>query len=148
MGFLGGPTDRAGDSFNVFVRPLPKLCISDVHLHVREKHECAHHYLSTVTTTAVTALCSFLLSQCCTHQGLTAVGFLLCNVAAVTVTVLSRPLLSHYTTPLSQYCHYFQCQTSGNWHHHDISVEIATTVPLLWDSSCVEGTPWDICKHI
>ena len=39
MGFFGGPTDRAGDSFNFFMRPLSKLCISDVHLHVREKHD-------------------------------------------------------------------------------------------------------------
>ena len=38
MGFFGGPTDRAGDSFNFFVRPLSKLCVSDVHLRVREKH--------------------------------------------------------------------------------------------------------------
>ena len=38
MGFFGGPTDRAGDSFNCFVRPLSKLCASDVHLRVREKH--------------------------------------------------------------------------------------------------------------
>ena len=38
MGFFGGPTDRVGDSFNFFVRPLSKLCVSDAHLHVREKH--------------------------------------------------------------------------------------------------------------
>ena len=30
MGFLGGPTDRVGDSLN--------LCVSDAHLRVREKH--------------------------------------------------------------------------------------------------------------
>ena len=36
MGFLGGPTDRAGDSFNFFVHPLSKLCISDVHLYIRK----------------------------------------------------------------------------------------------------------------
>ena len=39
MGFFGGPTDRVGDSFNIFVRPLSKLCVSDVHLRVREKHD-------------------------------------------------------------------------------------------------------------
>ena len=38
MGFFGGPTDRVGDSFNLFVRPLSKLCVSGTHLHVREKH--------------------------------------------------------------------------------------------------------------
>ena len=38
MGFLGGPTDRVGESFNFFVRPLSKLRIYDTHLHVREKH--------------------------------------------------------------------------------------------------------------
>ena len=39
MGFFGRPTDRVGDSFNFFVRPLSKLCIPNVHLHIREKHE-------------------------------------------------------------------------------------------------------------
>ena len=39
MGFWGGPTDRVGDSFNIFVRPLSKLCVSDAHLRVREKHD-------------------------------------------------------------------------------------------------------------
>ena len=38
MGFLGGLTDRVGDLFKFFVRPLSKLCVSDVHLHIREKH--------------------------------------------------------------------------------------------------------------
>ena len=38
MDFFGGPTDRVGDSFNFFVRPLSKLCVSDAHLRVREKH--------------------------------------------------------------------------------------------------------------
>ena len=38
MGFFGGPTDRVGDSFNFCVHPLSKLCVSDAHLHVREKH--------------------------------------------------------------------------------------------------------------
>ena len=38
MGFFGGPTDRVGDLFNFFVHPLSKLHVSDVHLHVREKH--------------------------------------------------------------------------------------------------------------
>ena len=41
MGFLGGPTDRVGDSFNLFMRPLSKLCVSDVHLCVKEKHASA-----------------------------------------------------------------------------------------------------------
>ena len=35
--FLGGPTDRVGNSFHIFVCPLSKLCASDMHLHVREK---------------------------------------------------------------------------------------------------------------
>ena len=39
MGFFGGPTDRVKDSFNFYVHPLSKLCNSDVHLHVREKHD-------------------------------------------------------------------------------------------------------------
>ena len=39
MAFLGSPTDRVGDSFNFFVRPLSKLCVSDAHLRLREKHE-------------------------------------------------------------------------------------------------------------
>ena len=39
-GFLGGPTDRVGDSFNFFVCPLSKLCVSDAHLRIREKHHC------------------------------------------------------------------------------------------------------------
>ena len=38
MGFFGGPTDRVGDSFNFFVHPLSKLCVSDTHFCVREKH--------------------------------------------------------------------------------------------------------------
>ena len=38
MCFFGGPTDRIGNSFNFFVRPLSKLCVSDAHLRVREKH--------------------------------------------------------------------------------------------------------------
>ena len=38
MGFFGGPTDRVGDAFNFFVRPLSKLCVSDARLRVREKH--------------------------------------------------------------------------------------------------------------
>ena len=38
MGFFGGPTDRVGDSFDFFVRPLSKLCVSDARLRVREKH--------------------------------------------------------------------------------------------------------------
>ena len=38
MGFFEGPTDRAGDLFNFFVHPLSKLCISDTHLRIREKH--------------------------------------------------------------------------------------------------------------
>ena len=46
MGFLGGPTDRVGASFNFFVRPLSKLCISDVHLRVREKHVLYSHQLT------------------------------------------------------------------------------------------------------
>ena len=33
---IGGPTDRVGDSF--FVHSLSKLCVSDMHLCVREKH--------------------------------------------------------------------------------------------------------------
>ena len=36
--FLGGPTDRVGNSFNFFVRPLSKLRVSDAHLRLREKH--------------------------------------------------------------------------------------------------------------
>ena len=39
MGFWGGPTDRVGDSFNFFVYPLSKLCVSDAQLRVREKHD-------------------------------------------------------------------------------------------------------------
>ena len=39
MGFLGSPTDRVGDSFNFFVRPLSKLCVSDAHLRIRENHD-------------------------------------------------------------------------------------------------------------
>ena len=35
MGFLGGPTDRVGDSFNFLVHPLPKLCVS-----VRKGNAC------------------------------------------------------------------------------------------------------------
>ena len=42
MGFLGGPTDRVGDSCNFFVHPLSKLCASDMHLCVREKHALKH----------------------------------------------------------------------------------------------------------
>ena len=38
-GLFGGPTDRVGDSFNFFVRPLSKLCVSDAHLCIREKHD-------------------------------------------------------------------------------------------------------------
>ena len=41
IGFFGGPTDRVKDSFNFFVHPLSKLCVSDVHLRVREKHACS-----------------------------------------------------------------------------------------------------------
>ena len=41
MGFFGGPTDRVGDSFDFFARPLSKLCVSDAHLRVREKHGCS-----------------------------------------------------------------------------------------------------------
>ena len=37
-GLFGGPTDRVGDSFNIFMHPLSKLCVSDALLHVREKH--------------------------------------------------------------------------------------------------------------
>ena len=33
---FGGPTDRVGDSFNFFLRPLSK------HLHIREKHATDH----------------------------------------------------------------------------------------------------------
>ena len=40
--FFGGPTDRVGDSFNIFVHPLSKLCISDTHLRIREKHGFIH----------------------------------------------------------------------------------------------------------
>ena len=42
MGFWGGPTDRVGDLFNFFVRPLSKLCVSDAHLCIREEHD---HFL-------------------------------------------------------------------------------------------------------
>ena len=35
MGFFGGPTDRAGDSFNFFACPLSKRCVSDAHLRER-----------------------------------------------------------------------------------------------------------------
>ena len=42
MGFLGDSTDRVGDSFNSFVHPLSKLCVSDTHLHIREKHGFIH----------------------------------------------------------------------------------------------------------
>ena len=38
MGVFGGATDRVGDSFNFFVHSLSKLCVSDAHLRVREKH--------------------------------------------------------------------------------------------------------------
>ena len=38
MGVFGGLTDRVGDLFNFFVRPLSKLCVSDAHFRVREKH--------------------------------------------------------------------------------------------------------------
>ena len=44
MDIFGGPTDRVGDSFNFFVRPFLKLCVSDAHLRVREKHaNCNFH---------------------------------------------------------------------------------------------------------
>ena len=46
MGFFGGPTDRVGDSFKFFVHPLSKLCVSDTHLSVREKHECSPENMS------------------------------------------------------------------------------------------------------
>ena len=46
MGFFESPTDRFGDSFNFFVRPLSKLFVSDAHLHVREKHEKGYTSLS------------------------------------------------------------------------------------------------------
>ena len=48
MGFLGGPTDRVGDAFNFFVRPLSKLCVSNAHLRVREKHALYVFIYSTV----------------------------------------------------------------------------------------------------
>ena len=35
-GLFGGPTDKVGDSFNFFVRPSSKLCVSDAHLRVKE----------------------------------------------------------------------------------------------------------------
>ena len=37
-GLFRGPTDRVGDLFDFFVRPSSKLCVSDAHLRVREKH--------------------------------------------------------------------------------------------------------------
>ena len=37
VGFWGGPTDRVGDSLIFCVHPLSKLCISDMHLRIREK---------------------------------------------------------------------------------------------------------------
>ena len=46
MGFFESPTDRFGDLFNFFVRPLSKLFVSDAHLHVREKHEKGYTSLS------------------------------------------------------------------------------------------------------
>ena len=56
MGFFGGPTDRGGDLFNFFVCPLSKLCVSDAHLRVREKHE----RLQCITVTSTAALfCMF-----------------------------------------------------------------------------------------
>ena len=45
MVFFGGPTDRVGDSFIIFVRPLSKLCASDVQLHERKKHDIILNYL-------------------------------------------------------------------------------------------------------
>ena len=38
MGFFEGPTFRVEDSFNFFVHPFSKLCISDAHLRVRDNH--------------------------------------------------------------------------------------------------------------
>ena len=45
MGFFGSSTDRVGDLFNFFVHPLSKLCVSDAHLCVREKHEKGYTFL-------------------------------------------------------------------------------------------------------
>ena len=62
---------------------------------------------------------------------------------------LSQCCLGHWavtaqlSTPLSQYCHYHQCQTSGNCHRCDSVgssvpvVQVSNTVPPPWDSSCV-----------
>ena len=39
MGFFGNPTDRVRDSLNFLVHPLSKLCVSETHLRIREKHD-------------------------------------------------------------------------------------------------------------
>ena len=46
MVFFGGPTDRVGDSFNFFVHPLSKLCVSGMHLHIREKHDSSEKLMN------------------------------------------------------------------------------------------------------
>ena len=53
MGFLGGPTDRVGDSFNFCVHPLTKLCVSDMHLNIREKHACNNNNNNSTRTVHV-----------------------------------------------------------------------------------------------
>ena len=68
-----------------------KRCHNTVSCH--RCHTNVHIVIScTVTTTAATMLCSFSLSQCCVHQCLTTVGFLLCIYLSSAVNFVLGPM--------------------------------------------------------
>ena len=69
--FGGGPTDRVGDSFNFFVRPLSKLCVSDAQLRVREKHAQGKTNLRVIVLTDVSdAILPLVNARCHLEQSL------------------------------------------------------------------------------
>ena len=64
--FLGVPLTELGTRLVFFMRPLSKLCVSDAHLRVREKHELwCNLYRRTVYTFLVSQRESYKSVTCC-----------------------------------------------------------------------------------
>ena len=75
------------------MRVTVKVVATDSTVSALSGCQCASRYLSTVTTTAVTMLCSFSLPQRCAHRCLTTVGYLLSIVYKESLTLFLLPQL-------------------------------------------------------
>ena len=114
---------------------------SDVHIAVTLSSVNIAVTLSSVTiavtalsvVTATTLVCTVMLQRCHCHQWWTVVSLHRwhTSVAAIAVTVPSRPLLSQhsYVHRCHIYCHYHRCYLSGN----------CTAMRLVWRAMCLHA---------